>query len=74
MKISLSLPDEDVEFLDVYARSQGHRSRSAVVHAAIRMLRSTKLGEAYAEAWREWMDEGDGEMWDAAASDGAGSR
>jgi Arc/MetJ-type ribon-helix-helix transcriptional regulator len=74
MKVSVSLPDEDVEFLDAYARSQGYRSRSAVVHAAVRMLRSAKLGEAYAEAWREWVDEGDGEMWDAAAGDGTGSR
>jgi len=31
MKISISLPDEDVEFLDEYARSIGTVSRSAVV-------------------------------------------
>jgi Arc/MetJ-type ribon-helix-helix transcriptional regulator len=74
MKVSVSLPDEDIEFLDAYARSQGYRSRSAVVHAAVRMLRSAKLGEAYAEAWREWVDESDGEMWDTAASDGMGAR
>ena len=74
MKVSVSLPDEDVEFLDAYARSQGYRSRSAVVHAAVRMLRSANLGEAYAEAWWEWVDESDGEMWEAVASDGMGTR
>ena len=31
MKVSVSLPEEDVEFLDEYAASQGG-SRSAVVH------------------------------------------
>ena len=46
MKISVSLPDEDVEFLDSYALNQGYESRSAVVHTAVRMLRSSKLGDA----------------------------
>ncbi|HKZ25277.1 MAG TPA: ribbon-helix-helix domain-containing protein, partial [Acidimicrobiia bacterium] len=50
----MSLPDEDVEFLDQYARTQGYQSRSAVVHKAVRLLRSAELGEAYAGAWSEW--------------------
>lgn len=70
MKISVSLPDEDVEFLDNYAESQGYRSRSAVVHTAVRMLRSSKLGDAYADAWREWEESGEAEVWDRATSDG----
>jgi len=70
MKISVSLPDEDVEFLDSYAQSQGFESRSAVVHTAVRMLRSSKLGDAYADAWREWQDSGDAEHWDQAIADG----
>ena len=70
MKISVSLPDEDVAFLDSYARSQGFQSRSAVVHTAVRMLRSSKLGDAYADAWREWEESDDAELWDRTASDG----
>jgi len=70
MKISVSLPEEDVEFLDSYAQSQGYESRSAVVHTAVRMLRSSKLGDAYADAWREWEESGDAELWDQATSDG----
>lgn len=70
MKISVSLPDEDVEFLDSYAQSQGYESRSAVVHAAVRMLRSSKLGDAYADAWLEWEESGDAELWDKTTSDG----
>lgn len=70
MKISVSLPEEDVEFLDSYAQSQGYESRSAVVHTAVRMLRSSKLGDAYADAWREWEESGDAELWDKATSDG----
>jgi Arc/MetJ-type ribon-helix-helix transcriptional regulator len=70
MKISVSLPDEDVEFLDKYAENQGYESRSAVVRTAIRMLRSSKLGDAYADAWQEWEDSEEAEIWDAVASDG----
>lgn len=70
MKISVSLPDEDVEFLDSYAQSQGYESRSAVVSTAVRMLRSSKLGDAYADAWREWEESGEAELWDKATSDG----
>jgi Arc/MetJ-type ribon-helix-helix transcriptional regulator len=70
MKISVSLPDEDVQFLDNYAESQGFDSRSAVVHTAVRMLRSAKLGDAYADAWREWEESGESEVWDSVVSDG----
>jgi Arc/MetJ-type ribon-helix-helix transcriptional regulator len=70
MKISVSLPDEDVAFLDSYAQSQGFESRSAVVHTAVRMLRSSKLGDAYADAWREWEESDDAELWDRTATDG----
>ena len=69
MKISVSLPSEDIEFLDEYATSQGYPSRSAVVHAAVRILRASKLGDAYADAWREWGDSGDSDVWDQAAID-----
>lgn len=70
MKISVSLPDEDVEFLDEYAKAQGYESRSAVVRTAVRILRSSKLGDAYAGAWQEWEDSGEAEVWDSAAGDG----
>ncbi len=70
MKISVSLPDKDVEFLDDYAKAQGYKSRSAVVHTAVGILRSSKLGEAYAKAWQEWEDSTEAEIWDRAAGDG----
>ena len=66
----MSLPNEDVEFLDQNARTQGYDSRSAVVHRAVRLLRSTELGEAYAEAWGEWSQSGEAGVWDGAVGDG----
>ena len=66
----MSLPDEDVEFLDAYARSAGVESRSAVVHKAVRLLRASELGASYEDAWREWDADGDATTWDAVAGDG----
>jgi Arc/MetJ-type ribon-helix-helix transcriptional regulator len=70
MKLSVSLPEEDVEFLDQYAESQGYESRSAVVHKAVRLLRASELGREYAEAWEEWSDSAEAEAWDTVVSDG----
>jgi Arc/MetJ-type ribon-helix-helix transcriptional regulator len=70
MKVSISLPEDDVEFLDAYAQSQGIESRSAVVHKAVRLLRVSDLGEAYEQAFMSWVEEGEAAAWDAVAADG----
>ena len=70
MKVSISLPEDDVEFLDTYAQAQGIGSRSAVVHKAVRLLRVSDLGEAYEQAFTSWDNEGEAGVWDAAAADG----
>lgn len=69
MKLSISLPAEEVGFVDDYARSQGIRSRSGVIQAAIRLLRTSQLADDYASAWAEWTEE-DARLWDRAADDG----
>lgn len=66
----MSLPDEDVAFLDDYARTQGVASRSAALHRAVRLLRSSQLVDAYADAWHDWTVSGDEASWEAATGDG----
>lgn len=70
MKVSVSLPAEDVEFLDAYAAEQGLGSRSAVLHKAVALLKAVELGDAYADAWREWETDQEAEAWETAAADG----
>ena len=70
MKVSISLPDEDVEYLDEVAREQGYESRSAVVHKAVRLLRAAELGAEYESAWEEWAAGGYAEAWERTAADG----
>ena len=69
MKVSVSLPEEDVEFLDAYARSQGLASRSAVLHKAVRLLRGAELTSAYEEAFASWDASDDAVDWDATVGD-----
>ncbi|MCY3924848.1 MAG: ribbon-helix-helix domain-containing protein [bacterium] len=70
MRICVSLPPDDVEFLDDYARTQGAGSRSAAVREAVGLLRSSDLVSAYKESWQEWTDSGEEVLWDAAVGDG----
>ncbi|MEH0544397.1 ribbon-helix-helix protein, CopG family [Streptomyces sp. B21-105] len=70
MKISVSLPQEDVAFVDEYAARTEADSRSAVIHAAIELLRAGQLEAEYAEAFQEWDAGEDAGFWDRFAGDG----
>jgi Arc/MetJ-type ribon-helix-helix transcriptional regulator len=70
VKISISLPDEDVAALDEYARTSGLKSRSAVVRRALVLLRQPDLEQDYAAAWDEWESSGDQAAWEGTAADG----
>ncbi|WP_433792540.1 hypothetical protein [Actinoplanes sp. CA-252034] len=68
MKISVSLPEEDVRFLD----EQG-TNRSATLHEAVTLLRDRQLADQYAEAFGEWNDSPDADLWDTTTADGLAS-
>ena len=70
MKVSVSLPGEDVQFLDEYAKEQGLDSRSAALHRAVRLLRTAELGGTYEAAWEEWAAEDDSALWESTSGDG----
>jgi metal-responsive CopG/Arc/MetJ family transcriptional regulator len=70
MKLSVSLPDEDVAILDEFARTAGLPSRSAALHLAVRMLRLPDLEQDYEAAWQEWEESGDQATWGVTTADG----
>jgi len=70
VKLSVSLPDDDVALLDEYARTAGLGGRSAVIQHALRLLRQAELEQDYAAAWEEWESSGEHSAWDAATGDG----
>lgn len=69
MKLSISLPEEDVATLDAHARKAGLPSRSAAVLEAVRMLRTADLEDEYAVAWDEWARSPDRTAWESAVGD-----
>jgi metal-responsive CopG/Arc/MetJ family transcriptional regulator len=72
MQLSVSLADEDVQFLDRYAAEHGVNSRSAVVQQALALLRANELVEAYVDAWEEWQTSGEASAWEPTIADGIG--
>lgn len=69
MKLSVSLPASDVDFLDAYSEAEGLLSRSAALQRAVRLLKATTLGDAYRDAWVEWQNSGDEALWAQANTD-----
>ncbi len=69
MKVSVSVPDEDIEFLDNYAKTHRVASRSAALQRAIRLLRASELSDSYAVAFTEWADDPDNTAWETATGD-----
>lgn len=66
LKVSLSLSESDVAFLDAETLAGRFPTRSAAAQAAVRLLRESLLADAYAEAFAEWHDD----AWDEASADG----
>lgn len=70
MKVSVSLPPDDIEFLDTYAHSKGFGSRSAVVQKAVGLLRTGELTDAYEDAWQSWASSDEEAAWNGTTADG----
>jgi hypothetical protein len=70
MKLSVSLPDEDLAYIDEYASRTGTASRSAVLHHAVDLLRMSEMEQAYVSAWGDWHGDGDHDAWESTAADG----
>ena len=74
MKVSVSIPEGDVAFLDEYAGSHGMASRSTALQRAIRLLKANELSHHYAAAFAEWAGDADNSAddsaWDDAVADG----
>jgi hypothetical protein len=70
VKLSISVPPDDVRLLDEFARVAGLPSRSAAVQYAIRLLRLPDLENDYAAAWNDWETSGDNDSWATTSNDG----
>lgn len=56
--------------LDAYVARAGLPSRSAGVQRALQMLRHPTLEKDYEQAWEEWSDSAESEVWESQIGDG----
>lgn len=70
MKLSVSLPDPQIDFVDHYQRVHGLSSRSEVLQVALRILQERALEEEYRAAGEEWQASEDAALWDRVSGDG----
>lgn len=70
MKLSVSIPADDLARLDRFVQQAGLASRSAAIQRAIRLLDLDGLDQDYAAAWDEWDASGHGQDWDVVSPDG----
>lgn len=70
MKLSVSMPETDVQVLDAYVAAHRGASRSSALHEAVALLRERSLVEQYDAAMDDWQSSGDAEAWDRTAGDG----
>lgn len=70
MRLSVSLPAEDVALLDRYVEALGLPSRSAGIQHAVRLLPRQDLERDYEAAWEEWEASGELAAWDSMPADG----
>jgi Arc/MetJ-type ribon-helix-helix transcriptional regulator len=70
MKVSLSLSQQDVDFLDRLSADGTYPSRSAAAAHAIAAMRDRELTDSYVEAFDEWAASGEAELWDVTVADG----
>lgn len=68
MKISVSLPEDDVAYLDMVAAQRQHGNRSLVLQEAVAALRAEALIADYEAAIDEWASEST--AWDPTSGDG----
>lgn len=74
MKLSISLSESDVEFVDEFGRRAGLATRSAVLQRALATLRALDLQGEYEQAFADWDASADGPLWEATTGDGLPAR
>ena len=64
-KLSISIPDSALQFVERYRKTHAIKTRSEVIQEALALLRERELDAAYREASVEFDTD-----WDRASSDG----
>jgi len=69
-KLSVSVDSQLAQFIERYQEAHGVPTKSEVVERALELLQKNELRQQYAEAYKEWAESGEAELWDVTAGDG----
>ena len=69
-KLSVSVPSQLAQFIERYQAAHGVPTKSEVVERALVLLQKSELKQQYAQAYKEWAESGEAEVWDATVGDG----
>lgn len=69
MKLSVSIPDEQMVLLDRIVEQRGLKSRSAAIQEGIELLLTSSLVADYKAAFEE-CDRAEGALWETTEGDG----
>lgn len=70
MKLSVSLTQSQIAFLDRYQQAHKLGSRSEALQHALQQLQDRELEEAYRLAGEEWAGSEDAALWERNSGDG----
>jgi Arc/MetJ-type ribon-helix-helix transcriptional regulator len=69
-KLGVSVDSQLAQFIERYQAAHGKPTKSEVVQLALSLLQKNELRQQYAEAYQEWLESGEAEVWEVTAGDG----
>lgn len=70
IKLSVSVDQGFVPFIERYQQDHTVRTKSEVVERALELLRKAELEQAYKEAAQDWLENPDAALWENTVGDG----
>ncbi|WP_337867862.1 hypothetical protein [Meiothermus sp.] len=69
-KLSVSVDSQLAQFIERYQAAHGMPTKSEVVERALSLLQKNELRRQYTEAYQEWLESGEAEVWEVTVGDG----
>ncbi|MBF6594018.1 MAG: type II toxin-antitoxin system ParD family antitoxin [Thermaceae bacterium] len=69
-KLSVSVDSRLAHFINTYQTDHDVPTKSEVVERALELLQSQELKRQYAQAYQEWEESGEAQVWDVTVGDG----
>ncbi len=69
-KLSISVKDNWLSFIEEYQKNYNIKSRSEVLERGLAALKQLELQDQYHLAYKEWFNSDENDIWDLTTADG----